>query len=150
MRAWERAGRKDVGDQDFTLWQRKYPSVTYQRYKVVTLIMAVVQRPPIFALGKLMMFVEDELGWSPDRAVELVSGSSDKTTELHRSIERIVAEHEAELGDGEMPRTWAALADQCGYYDQSHLINEFRSFSGLSPVALVRQTRPDPQSVVIR
>lgn len=27
--AWERAGRKDVGDQDCTLWQRTYPSVTY-------------------------------------------------------------------------------------------------------------------------
>ena len=45
---------------------------------------------------------------------------------------------------------WAALADQCGYYDQSHLINDFRSFSGLSPNELLRQARPDPQSVVIR
>jgi AraC-like DNA-binding protein len=52
--------------------------------------------------------------------------------------------------DGATQVPWAALADQCGYYDQSHLINEFRSFSGLSPVELVRQTRPDPQSVVIR
>ena len=28
---------------------------------------------------------------------------------------------------------WTDLALGCGYYDQSHFINEFRSFSGLSP-----------------
>ena len=52
--------------------------------------------------------------------------------------------------DGATQVPWAALADQCGYYDQSHLINEFQSFSGLSPAEFLRQTRPDPQSVVIR
>ena len=54
------------------------------------------------------------------------------------------------LLDGATQVPWAALADQCGYYDQSHLINDFRAFSGLSPAELVRQARPDPQSVVIR
>jgi AraC-like DNA-binding protein len=54
------------------------------------------------------------------------------------------------LLDGAMQVPWAALADQCGYYDQSHLIHDFRAFSGLSPTELVRQARPDPQSVVIR
>ena len=50
--------------------------------------------------------------------------------------------------DGQVP--WAALAEQCGYYDQSHLINEFRRFTGFSPVELARRDRPDAQSVVIR
>jgi AraC-like DNA-binding protein len=36
---------------------------------------------------------------------------------------------------------WADLALACGYYDQSHLINEFRSFSGLSPLEFLRRTR---------
>jgi AraC-like DNA-binding protein len=36
---------------------------------------------------------------------------------------------------------WAELALGCGYYDQSHFINEFRSFSGLSPVEFVRRSR---------
>ncbi|MBC7926286.1 MAG: AraC family transcriptional regulator [Bryobacteraceae bacterium] len=28
---------------------------------------------------------------------------------------------------------WAELALRCGYYDQSHFINDFRAFSGISP-----------------
>lgn len=65
--------------------------------------------PPLFAVGKLALFVEDELHWPLDRAFELLAGGSEATTELHRSIERIVLEHEHELGGEDMPRTWAAL-----------------------------------------
>ena len=50
--------------------------------------------------------------------------------------------------DGQVP--WAELAEACGYYDQSHLINEFRRFTGLSPVELARRDRPDSGSVVLR
>jgi len=50
--------------------------------------------------------------------------------------------------NGEVP--WVALADQCGFYDQSHLINEFRRFTGFSPTELARRDRPDTGSVVLR
>jgi AraC-like DNA-binding protein len=50
--------------------------------------------------------------------------------------------------NGEVP--WTQLADQCGFYDQSHLINEFRRFTGFSPVELARRDRPDSGSVVLR
>jgi AraC-like DNA-binding protein len=49
---------------------------------------------------------------------------------------------------GEVP--WTALAERCGFYDQSHLINEFRRFTGFSPVELARRDRPDSGSVVLR
>ncbi|MCQ4166552.1 helix-turn-helix domain-containing protein [Tahibacter harae] len=45
---------------------------------------------------------------------------------------------------------WAALAADCGYYDQSHLIRDFQQFSGLSPAAFLRSAQPDPGSVVVR
>jgi AraC-like DNA-binding protein len=50
--------------------------------------------------------------------------------------------------NGDIP--WSALAEQCGFYDQSHLINEFRRFTGFSPVELARRDRPDTGSVVLR
>jgi transcriptional regulator GlxA family with amidase domain len=34
---------------------------------------------------------------------------------------------------------WAAVALECGFFDQSHLIRDFGEFSGLSPAAYLHQ-----------
>lgn len=47
--------------------------------------------------------------------------------QTRRAISKLAAPH------------WAALAVGHGYFDQSHLIRDFRAFSGLSPVAYVSQ-----------
>jgi AraC-like DNA-binding protein len=36
---------------------------------------------------------------------------------------------------------WAQIASTCGYFDQSHLINDFQEFSGFSPTEYVRRLR---------
>ncbi|MGH8495987.1 MAG: helix-turn-helix domain-containing protein [Gammaproteobacteria bacterium] len=45
---------------------------------------------------------------------------------------------------------WVELAAHCGYYDQSHLIRDFRAFSGYAPGEFVRHARPDGDSIVVR
>ncbi|OGT83725.1 MAG: hypothetical protein A3H91_11555 [Gammaproteobacteria bacterium RIFCSPLOWO2_02_FULL_61_13] len=47
------------------------------------------------------------------------------------------------------PLPWAEVADRCGFYDQAHFSNEFRSFSGLTPGEFVRKAQPDDQSIVL-
>jgi methylphosphotriester-DNA--protein-cysteine methyltransferase len=55
----------------------------------------------------------------------------------------------AGLGDRQLRRAWtllragandfAGLAVDCGYYDQAHLIRDFRELAGLSPAKYLRQ-----------
>lgn len=44
---------------------------------------------------------------------------------------------------------WGELASICGYYDQSHLIRDFRDFSGMAPGDFIRRAKPDSGSVVV-
>ncbi len=37
---------------------------------------------------------------------------------------------------------WAGIAATCGYYDQAHLIHEFRAFSGLTPASYLGRRGP--------
>jgi AraC-like DNA-binding protein len=39
---------------------------------------------------------------------------------------------------------WPQLASACGYFDQSHLINDFQEFSGSSPSEYFRRTQEGP------
>jgi AraC-like DNA-binding protein len=50
---------------------------------------------------------------------------------LHELIERV--------HDGKQPVDWAQLALELGYFDQAHLINDFRSIVGYSPVQYQKQ-----------
>lgn len=45
---------------------------------------------------------------------------------------------------------WTHLAMACGYYDQPHFINEFRTFSGLNPTEYLQQQGEHVNHVVIR
>jgi len=40
---------------------------------------------------------------------------------------------------------WARIASTCGYFDQSHLINDFQRFSGSSPAEYLRRLRQHQQ-----
>ena len=75
----------------------------------------------------------EELGWSRRR---LVARFREEIGLPPKAVARLLRfEHALELVDrGE---TWAEVAFTAGYYDQSHLINEFRSITGITPVQYV-------------
>jgi AraC-like DNA-binding protein len=45
---------------------------------------------------------------------------------------------------------WAEVAQGCGYYDQAHLIRDFREFSGLSPAAYRAADHPMSDAFISR
>lgn len=45
------------------------------------------------------------------------------------------------LADQVEKPNWAQIASTCGYFDQSHLINDFQEFSGFSPTEYLRRLR---------
>lgn len=53
--------------------------------------------------------------------------------------------HRIEKG---LPVNWAELAADCGYFDQAHLIHDFRAFAGITPLAYT-QTLADPDRRIL-
>jgi AraC-like DNA-binding protein len=81
--------------------------------------------------------LSSELGWSAKRLIarfrEQVGLPPKQTARLLR-FQRAAAR----LTFDETP-DWSAFAQQLGYYDQAHLINEFHQFAGDTPEGLVRR-----------
>lgn len=44
---------------------------------------------------------------------------------------------------------WVRLANACGYFDQAHFINEFRTFSGLNPTAYLSNRGENPNHLAL-
>jgi AraC-like DNA-binding protein len=77
----------------------------------------------------------EELGWSRKR---LVARFREEVGLPPKSVARLLRlEHAVDLLDRDATPSWAALALTCGYYDQAHLINEFRAMTGTTPTAFV-------------
>ena len=45
---------------------------------------------------------------------------------------------------------WARIASTCGYYDQSHLINDFEKFSGFRPTAYLGRLRKHKEDLRLK
>ncbi len=75
---------------------------------------AAIGGPSMFGVGKLFLFLEDELGWDGHVVFELMAGSSVATTALHRQLEEIITRHRGELeaAGGTLP-SWSALLGRC-------------------------------------
>jgi AraC-like DNA-binding protein len=87
--------------------------------------------------------VTDRLGLTSRRFVATFSeavGLRPKRFARVRRFQRLL-----EAAGGEHP-DWSRLAIEFGYFDQAHLINDFRAFAGTSPTAY--RARPDGQNHV--
>ena len=70
-----------------------------------------------------------DIGWSRKHLADRVR---DAVGIGPRSFRRLLRFHRLTKAIGEAP-DWAGLAHDAGYYDQSHLIREFREFAGMTP-----------------
>jgi len=79
--------------------------------------------------------VTDEIALSPKRFIERFKADVGVTPKRYCRLLRFQGVVARAHNGGQTPIDWAALALDGGYFDQAHLIHEFREFSGLTPTA---------------
>lgn len=117
-------------------------------YLLVQSIRPLVPHPAVaFALhefqkspGRMIADVIDQTGFSNRRFIQLFSAEVGLTPKVfcrilrfREALQRLYQGDRIELTD---------LALSCGYYDQAHFSNEFKSFSGFSPAAYLNYRGP--------
>jgi AraC-like DNA-binding protein len=96
-----------------------------------------------FERGTAVATVTDRLGLTSKRFVTTFSeavGLRPKRFARVRRFQRLLGSAGAERPD------WARLAAEYGFFDQAHLINDFRAHAGMCPTAY--RSRPDGQNHV--
>lgn len=81
-----------------------------------------------------------DIGVSPRRLSQLFREQIGVSPKLYCRIQRL--QQAVQLLHRGADIHWAELALICGYYDQSHFINDFQAFSGLSPTSYSTAKRP--------
>jgi AraC-like DNA-binding protein len=81
--------------------------------------------------------VAQRVGLSQRRFIQVFAAGVGLTPKLYYRIRRF--DHVWQLVRKADAPDWAAVAAECGYFDQSHLIRDFCAFSGLSPMAYLSQ-----------
>lgn len=81
----------------------------------------------------------EQLGLSQRHLIQLFSSQVGVTPKVFGRVQRF--QRAAHLTRSGSPPDWADIAAACGYFDQSHLIHDFQTFTGLSPTEFHRQRR---------
>jgi AraC-like DNA-binding protein len=73
----------------------------------------------------------EELGWSRKR---IVARFREEVGLPPKTVARLMRfEHARTLAERAASPDWTRIAAECGYYDQSHLISDFRAVTGRTP-----------------
>ena len=75
--------------------------------------------------------VTDQIGLSPQRFIQMFRDETGFTPKVFCRIRRF--QQALDRMQGRKNVEWARVALDCGYFDQAHLINDFRSITGYSP-----------------
>lgn len=86
-----------------------------------------------------------ELGYSRKHLAQLFQREAGLTPKALARVLRF-SQVLARLREGGVLQ-WDALAQDCGYYDQSHLIREFQALAGHAPVEFLRHAALDDESI---
>lgn len=98
----------------------------------------VVAAAAMLGRGAAVATVADRLGWTDRTLLRRFSthvGVTPKGFARRRRLHRLLGS----LPPDPRQVDWGWAAAECGYFDQAHLINEFRALTGLTPTAY----RPD-------
>jgi AraC-like DNA-binding protein len=79
------------------------------------------------------------LGLSQRHFIKVFSNQVGVTPKLFARVQRF--QRAADLTRSSSTPDWADIAAACGYFDQSHLIHDFQTLSGLSPTEFQGQRR---------
>lgn len=75
--------------------------------------------------------VTEQIGMSARRFGDLFREQTGLTPKAFHRVRRF--QQVLQRLRGRREENWAALAADCGYYDQAHFIHDFRQFSGITP-----------------
>lgn len=120
--------------------------VVVERYLCRKLMGAAPMHPAVqYAIDQLasdgalrrVRQVQMDTGFSHTRFIQLFRQQVGLTPKLFARVRRF----HALVGHIEkgLPVNWAELAADCGYFDQAHLIHDFRQFSGVTPLEFSRK-----------
>jgi AraC-like DNA-binding protein len=83
--------------------------------------------------------VADELGVSERHLRRVFRETTGVSPKTFAKLERF--RHAVRAAGAETHVSWASIATRAGYYDQAHLISEFRALAGVTPQALLGELR---------
>lgn len=92
--------------------------------------------------------VQQASGCSPAQFIRRFEASVGLTPKRYARVQRFNALLPTIVRCG--PRDWASLAADAGYFDQSHLIHEFKRFAGVTPTAYAPLSADQPTHVPLK
>jgi AraC-like DNA-binding protein len=101
------------------------------RHRAVSTALAAFEQPEARVRD-----VAARAGLSQRRFIQVFAAEVGLTPKLYGRVRRFQRAR-AMVRPGTSP-DWARIAVECGYFDQAHLIRDFRAFAGFSPVAFLR------------